>query len=316
MPQSEHETQALQLTCEALGELFGGSWALMAEVPDDEYPNEPSPDGILSDGTQRAAVEIKRLTGDATWNAYVEARRSLRRSLTPESGGLWYLVPWVDFYLPMDRPTRRLVKKSIEAQQHLRPGDAGSVRLPRSAPLELLRSDGPSYFMCEHVSTGRKELADAAAGLASGAFFLRDEGQHEHKFVTEACLDEFTRSLQGAALELLGGAERVEVVWDEEWELQRDRDAVPGSVQIVAITRVRDVVDSNEEAVALVLDDALAKFESRRWADLHVVALVNMMLDTEYLADAIQSYPDGDFADVDLILILDGDTVVPAWQRQ
>ena len=98
--------------------MAGSRWSIDEDaVLDDLFPNERTPEGIVTNGALTAAVEVKRLHGDAIWNTYHESLRSLQRSLAPDTGGHWVLIPCDDFRLPTDATTRRRIRKQDHRAQ-------------------------------------------------------------------------------------------------------------------------------------------------------------------------------------------------------
>lgn len=314
MTLTEQESRCLDLAAAALSEITGTSWLLDREArPDDTHPNEPSPDGIIRDGIHSAAVEVKRLTGDLVWNVYSEALKSLSRSLAPSTGGHWTLSPPIDFRLPMDIKTRKRVKKQLQGLKELPVGEEDAILMPRRALISLGRTDGPGQVFCCHTSSGYDELRDASARI-SGRYMLVDEGQLEHSFETEEGRQQFIDAVVDACNRRASGSEAF-AEWNEEWGVSHDDDGEP-HVQVICVTEARSVPGANAEAIDLVLDSALRKFERRRWADLHVVVLdrTGAMLMPDYLLDAVQSYDDQMFEDVDLILIAEKSETFEAWR--
>lgn len=315
MAASEQELRCAGLVADWLSTVSGSEWQIDdGPTLDEQHPNQPSPDLLLIGGTRTAAVEVKRLTGDSVWNTYHASLSSLQRSLAPPGGGHWVLLPCDDFRLPMDLRTRRLVKKQIAALGHLRPGEEDVVEIPREAAISLTRSDGPGHVWCTHTFTGGEEFALASARL-DGMYFVVDEGQWEHSFVTQAARDRFVDALVEACLQRASG-ELARISWKEEWRLLRGDDLMPGEVDVVAVTEARSVPHANQEAVDLVYGDALAKFEGKRWADLHIVVLDTFggaMLSLDYLMDAIASYEEISAEFIDFAFVAEEKQLHPAW---
>lgn len=64
MPLSEQELRCVELACRWLHETYGGEWSVTDNL-DDLHPSAPSPEVIVGNGESSAAIEVKRLTGDA-----------------------------------------------------------------------------------------------------------------------------------------------------------------------------------------------------------------------------------------------------------
>ena len=64
-----------------------------------------------------------------------------------------------------------------------------------------------------------------------------------------------------------------------------------------------------------MIDAALQKFASRRWADLHVLVLekADGILPTDRVSDAISAIDPSDLHELDLILYIDDATTTKLW---
>ena len=142
----------MDLALGQLGKILGGEWRLTeGETLDDIHNSVPSPECLVTNGETDAAIEVKRLTGDTVFQAYIEAQLSLQRSLVPTWGGFFALAPATDFRLPIDGPLRRWLKREIErVAPTLGHGDKGAIRLMRNAHVSMARADGPGHVFCCH----------------------------------------------------------------------------------------------------------------------------------------------------------------------
>jgi len=69
MPLTDQEQRCIRHACAYLGANRGGVWELEdGPTLDDQYPSSASPEAIITNGTEKAAVEVKRITGDKTWD--------------------------------------------------------------------------------------------------------------------------------------------------------------------------------------------------------------------------------------------------------
>ena len=154
-----------------------------------------------------------------------------------------------------------------------------------------------------------------ASRLPEGSYLVVDDGQWEHSFVTDEGKQAFVQSLVEACRRRSEG-EASEFHWVEEWKLHRGEDLQPGQVDIICVTEARSVPGANAEAIDLVLDDALRKFEGRRWGDVHVVVLdrAGPGLSVDYLLDAIRLYSAEVLDAVDLILVADDTVISEGWR--
>jgi hypothetical protein len=322
VPLTSQEQHCVDLALGPLGDLYGGTWRVTdGPTLDDLHESQASPECLLTNGLISAAVEVKRLTGDSVMQAYTEALLSLNRSLIPSCGGYYTLSPAIDFRLPIDGSLRRLLKKEIKrVAPTLVPGGApGVVHIPRKAHVSMSREDGPGNLWCCHNSTGN--LVAEASPLVTGTFLLVDQGTLEHNFVTDAGLAAFHAALADACRRRIEtGSGHLQ--WFEEWELWRcedfpdddpcDRDGV----HVICVTEARSVDVSVAEALDLMLEKALKKFE-RTWAERHLIVLdqATALCNAERVGQALSWVTPEELANVDLILLTDNDEVSVVWSN-
>lgn len=313
MPLTDQEQQCIDFARDYLEKHYGGTWAI-TEFLDDQNHSEPTPEVILSNGDKTAAIEVKRLTGDSTWQEYLAALLSNDDYFVPSCGGHYYLSPPVDFRLPMQRPLRRLVQEEIErVAPTLGPGQNGAIRIPRDGRVSLISKSGPPFIYCLHLGPYSGLLAPLKEKI-TGSFMLIDEGL-EHSFVTQKCISEFENAVLTACKNRLEG-DNTPFNWDEEWELIRvedEGDDERDGVWIIATTDARSMSESVEECVHTVLHKAMQKFRTRRWADLQVIVLESsIMAPAGLAAQAVETFDPDDRTLVDHFLIADGDDVTEA----
>lgn len=314
MPLSNQETHCIELTCEYLSSIIGGSWDVQS-YPDELYPAEPTPEVIVTNGSVTAAIEVKRLTGDSISNAYTESLLSNQKFLVPSCGGYYYLIPPNGFRLPMDINLRRHVKREIERlAPTLRVGETGAVRVPRKGHISLISESGPPYIYCNHGGP-YSEVMQPLLERINGKFMLIDEGL-EHSFFTDEGKSTFYDAVAAACERRLKG-DASPFGWYEEWELTRledekDDEEDKDGVWIIAVTEARDMRESVAECVYTMLKNALRKFAEKRWADLHVVVFEKSTYAPERLvAEAMAALEPDEVRDVNFILLVDGDSIVP-----
>lgn len=293
----------------------------MESYPDELHPTEPTPEVIVTNGSVRAAIEVKRLTGDSIHQAYHESLLSNQMHLTPSCGGCYTLSPPIDLRLPMDIKTRRQVKRQIErVAPTLQPGALGAVRVPRQGHIALGSESGAPFICCTHHAAC-SEIMKPLFDRITKAFMLCDEGL-EHSFVTDEGRAAFLDAVDVACQRRLKG-DASPFSWYEEWELRRidggegEGDSKDG-VWIITCTEARDVKESVAECIFHVLERAIKKFAVKRWAELHLLVLDNYMGDCtfvhEQLAAEVVSNPQSDnLQNVDLILVVDEDKVVQCY---
>lgn len=315
MALSDQESRCVELTCGYLSSTVGGSWTVES-YPDELYPTEPTPEVIVTNGTVTAAIEVKRLTGDAISQAYTESLLSNERHLTPSCGGYYVLYPPIDFRLPMDVKTRKRVKLEIERlASTLQPGTTGAVRVPRQGHIALASESGPPYICCTH-HMAFPDIMKPLLGRIAGKFMLVDEGL-EHSFVTDEGRAAFLDAVVAACQRRLkGDASRFS--WYEEWEIKRidggqKEDDHKDGVWIMAVTEARPVRESVAECVYHVLENAMKKF-AKRWAKLQLLVLEKSIFAHEQLVNEVVSNLQLDnLQNVDFILIVDEDEVVQCY---
>lgn len=314
MPLSEQEQRCVAFACRYLEEHYGGSWSIQQYL-DDLNPSEPTPEVIVSNGAKTAAVEVKRLTGDAMHQEYVASLRSNEKFLVPSCGGSYYLNPAVDFRLPMPPGLRRLVKREIErVTPTLQPDQKGAIRIPRQGHVSLISESVPSFIYCLHGGPF-SDLMSRLREKVVGKFMLIDEGL-EHSFVTQECKAAFEEAVVAACIRRLEG-KTDPFSWYEEWELVRiddegGEDAEDG-VWMIASTDARSMQESVEECVHTVLAKAMQKFRKQRWADLQIIVLETSRLAPATLAaHTVQTFEPGDRDLIDHFLLVDGKNVIEA----
>lgn len=316
MSLTTQEARCVEAACRFLDGSRGGTWEpRTGPTLDEQYPNESSPEIVVTNGSTTAAIEVKRLTGDGEWNDYRKYFASLQRSLAPTSGGHWTLELPDEFHLPMEESTRRLVQRQIEQLSvSMRTGDEGEVKVPRHALMSRTSEAGRSSIICLHTGSNLPLFAEAEERI-SGQFMLVDTDGLEHSFVTEEAKAAFVEELVRAC-EQREREEQVTASWEEEWKLCRRGDG-DGRVDPIIVTAAREIWKANVEAVDLVLDSALKKFRSRRWTDYHIVVLdrVGIMLEPQYLVQGVAQYDDETLSVVDIVLIVDDQSAVEAWRR-
>jgi hypothetical protein len=321
MPLTDQEARCVNLANRHFSMLYGGVWNIES-CPDDTYTSEPSPEVIVTNGDSTAAIEVKRLTGDSIYQAYKESLLSNQKLLTPSCGGSYNLVPTSDFRHPIPVNLRGKVKQEIErVAPSLGPGQSGVIRLPRQGRISLISESGPPYVMCSHGRPLLYELLRPLPEKISGGFMLVDEGL-EHSFFTAEGRNAFRNAFYEAvvdAYERLLSGDAIPFTWYEEWELTRHEDDPENEddkdgVWIMSVTPARDMKSSVAECVYAVLENALRKFATRRWADHQVLVLDAFIPAPERLVTKVLAglEPD-DLPGVDLILLVDGDKIVQCY---
>lgn len=298
------ELRCVELACAYLANRCGGDWHIIDEL-DQAFPDVPSPEVVVSNGVISAAIEVKRLTGDAIQQAYGESIKSLETFLAPTCGGYYYVNPPVDLRLPIDRKLRKSLKVQVErVAPTLKVDETGVLRIPNSGYL-VHRPGGPGYAHCLHDS-GYSLLAPLGQRI-DGEIFLIDGGL-QHSFSSEAGKAAFIDVLEAAYRDgRFGSTERL--VWDEEWELTRTRDDGDTGVWIICVTDARDVSSSVAECLDAMMGAAMRKFEDQRWADLHLIVLdcASGLMTAERVLPVLATYTQEELATISVVLFTDKD---------
>jgi hypothetical protein len=305
MPITTQEAHCIDLACSHLTAISAGPWhPVDGPSLDDLYPSEPTPEVIVTNDRATAAIEVKRLTGDSVFQAYLESIFSLRRSLVPACGGYYWLSPPANFRLPMDLPLRRQVKKEIERlAPMLAEGESGPVRIHREAHIALISESGPPYIHCLHQSS---DLLRPLLDRIEGQFFLVDEGL-EHSFVTDQGREAFYEAVAKACRMRLED-NFAPVTWCEEWELTRGDNNDEDGVDMIAVTQARDMDSSVREAVYAMIEKGRSKFVGRRWTDNHVLVLeTSILAPMRLVTSAVRALEPEELEDIDLLLLVDHD---------
>ena len=267
MPPSEQEQRCAELVCEHLGQTLDGQWE-PSKWLDDESPSMRSPDVLLSDGTSTMALEIKQLTDGEEFQSYSDAHRSLSGSLTPPTGGRFYLIPPLGTHLPLDRElAQRLRPRVAAAAEELVIGGSAPIPVERKAELRHV-GEGDGFITCEHLGTEVRSLS----AVVPGNFYLVDGGGPSHKFVTEGRRRAFRRAIHRACEASMRDG-TAELEWCEEWELRRVEDSSDGrsGVSVIAVAS-DDPLAAAVEAVSKAVDATKPKFK-QQWAERAALAL-------------------------------------------
>jgi hypothetical protein len=319
---TDQERRCIELACDHLGRTRGGSWA----IPRDEtlqaaHPG-PTPELVVRSERESAAVEVKRLVGDAEFLAFMEAVLSLERGLLPPGGGSFSLVPGLGQHLPLPDPLRRAVKKEIaRVGPTLGPGQSGVLCVPRNARIQRLGGDGPGFIYCDHPDTDG--LWRDLGVRFRGSFRLLDGWLGRHSFASAEGRERFLAAIgRGCAASLAEPLGFVPVTFEEEWKLTRLEDG-PQGIFVAASTRARAPRAILAECARAMLAAARAKFRGLRWADLHVVVLDEQVLGPDFPLDipgVVREVlggldPDG-VEDIDLVVLVHGGAAQEVWARR
>jgi hypothetical protein len=143
---------------------------------------------------------------------------------------------------------------------------------------------------------------------------LVDEGP-EHSFVTDEGRNAFYDTVVEAYERRLKG-DATPFTWYEEWGLERHPEEEDGDdkdgVWVLSVDGPRSIAGSVEECVDHVLDNALRKFATKRWANLHVLVLeASISAPARFVPKVLADRESGDLKDMDIILVVDDGEIIP-----
>ncbi|GEM_PF-1367731 len=314
MPLTGQELHCVELALGLLSQEYPGSWTVQSDL-DLTHPNTPSPEVLVGNGSLTAAIEVKRVKGDAELQTYHEAMMSNGNYLTPSYGGHYFLMPGSGTWLPFDRGLRRHLKKEIErVAKKLNPGESAVVQVPRHGEISRSTEVPPSFVYCSSHVTG--ELFTPLSDQVCGQFLLIDD-EPEHAFLTDTARLAFQEAVVAACRKRSIVDELVGVDWYEEWELTRVDGYDTNRVEVVAVTHARGVQDAVRECVAALLENALRKFVGVRWGHLHVLVLESefSFANEDLVSEVLEGFAVEELANLDLVLLVSGDDVRTVWSK-
>ncbi|MEX1255044.1 MAG: hypothetical protein WEE64_11965 [Dehalococcoidia bacterium] len=311
MPLTAQEERVIRLVLPTLDAVIGAKW----QPPDgstlaERYPWKPTPECMVTNGVTTAAIEVKRLVGDAATRAYSTSNESLFRRLVPSYGGSYSLWPCPGFRLPMPPPLIPRVKRELErVGKTIRPGGEGAIRISRSGEMTCIsKSDGP-FVNCWHAHR-TDEVVREIGNSVTGIYYFNDgdaANRWHHSFITDAARRDFQTSLIEACHRSEKG-QPAAVEWEEEWKLTRFATSTRDGVHVSAM-HFGWAEPGLREELQEALDKAAVKFRER-WAENHVVILERIGYSNAVAEDAKRVFPTLNLpANIDLVLLVDGDCV-------
>lgn len=317
MPLSRQERRCIRLVCRHLEQTIGGTWrtkpgpSLIWRVRG-RQPTPPTPETVIYDRERTAAVEVKQLTGTLGWNSYLAAYVSLRRSLSPLSGGRYLLDLALGVTLPLDERLLKTLRKQIRAHAPtISLGETRALKFKRRGEVRCANSVGAGLVFCEHNEHTVREVGP----LVTGAYQLADGGW-EHQFVTSQGEADFQSKLAAACTRAaVEGA--VSFEWEEEWGLTRLEG--PDGVIVPAVHGAEDVGAGVAAIVAQMITQARLKF-AERWADRHIVVLdmqdiIRWLGGKRMVTVALDELNASAFDGIDSVLLADGGRIDEVWSR-
>jgi hypothetical protein len=308
MALSDRERQCIEALCTYLSSQRGDTWHIADESLDAKYPNERSPEAIISNGDVRAAVEVKSLLWPKGQERFFRSVISLRRSLMPSIPGQYQLVPPNGWDPPWERWFKRRLQAELERVSHaLATGERSYVRVPRRGSLHKAASAG-SHIWCSHgtVVLPRNSVI--------GSYYLKDLGP-SHGLETQEAKEEFLNAVLTGVQRIENGENDVQVEWREEWRFCRLTDD-GCAVEVVATTPAFSIHAAVYETLQAMTAAANGKF-ARRWADRHAAILDNRLFaaDREMLESAFRELDSEDYAEIDDVYLFHEGVIEPTFSR-
>ncbi len=310
MPSSRHERQCIQAICQHLQRTLGDGWEVDRWL-DDEYPNQRSPDVLLTDGSNSIAIEIKRLTDGDTFHEYEEALQSLYQGLAPDRDRNFTLLPPPSIRLPLGRAlVRKLRPRVAAAASGLDADETATVSVPRQATVRYYpRSDG-GFIHCSHA---RSDEFLAVSPEVSGAYFVEEDDGPDHQFLSDESRAQFRQILIRACARSQQRG-HAQMQWCEDWELQRGQDSTEGKGGVHVVAATADFVESAaKRSVEKAVCSAKTKFGAVEWAGRTALALhageQQHKLSPSLLEAAIDRLRPSDLQPIDSVFFVDGTDV-------
>jgi hypothetical protein len=290
---NEREATCVNALLKHLKRETGTVWSVSVDDLDTRHPARPTPEAIITDGNEDAAVEVKALRGPQDQEDFFGGVRGLSRVLAPETPGHYIIGPPHDMAPFWDRKLIRFLKKEIARVAPTLPpgGEKGYLKIPRRCRVVMANKLG-SWVDCYH---GRPEHLWPASALVTGNFTLVDE---------DACASvdsvhgrqAFVDAVVSACHKAANGAANVWAGWSDEWPIWRL--ARPDSyVEVVAVWGAYWVPSAIDETVWKAIQDGKRKFDGR-WATRHILLLDSQFHFTD--VDAVKAFledvPPTDFA--------------------
>jgi len=232
---------------------------------DTRHPDRPTPEAIITDGNEDAAVEVKALRGPQAQEDFFGGVRGLTRKLAPETPGHYLIAPPHDKAPFWDRKFIRFLKEEIaRVAPTLEPGgEKRYLNIPRRCRVVMANELG-SWADCYH---GRPEHLWPASALVTGNFTLIDE---------DACASVdsvygrqvFVAAVVSACREAANGVANVWVEWSDEWPIWR-MSRPDSYVEVLAVWGAYWVPDAINQTIWKAIQDGKRKFGGR-WARRHI----------------------------------------------
>ena len=260
MPHTEQEQRCADAVCRHLANDSNHRWRVQSWL-DESCDSGPSPDALLSDGSEQVALEIKQLTDGSPFHEYGVASYSLYKGLHPNQHNQRQLVlyPPLSIRIPLDQKLVKLLRRRIaDANREIPVGASRIVKIPRRGTVEFIRPSDRGFIACRHV---KREYLQAPSAMVEGIYFLRDTESFDHQFLTDECRTRFQLELvRACAMSRIIGEATIE--WSEEWRLERLADVAEGQGGVSVIAFTAGFLESAAiESVNCAISKAKSKFQ-------------------------------------------------------
>ena len=309
---SPDERRCVAVYLKELRSRTGTSWRVGPKLSR-QFSNERTPECVLISGSNRVAVEVKRLFDSESPSVYGNAV-ALEKRLRPKVRGHIVVV------LPSKYRGKRLsraLEPNIQAEiERVAPmlefGQKGYIRVYHRSELRL-DSSGHSRVVCYHGHQHRG--IERLWGRVNGLFKLDDNGT-AGKVHTDEAADDFERAPLAGCQELTAsGRKKVPVDWHEEWQILKVRGS---GVSVPTSAGGWVGPEAIKGPLAKVLREGNRKFQKREWAPISVLLIYDLYLggvNAEDVRLAFHLVERESYANLDEVWLLSGGEISPLYRK-
>ncbi len=306
---NRRETLCVNAVVKHRGSLTGIAWSIEVPDLDARHPDRPSPECIITDGSETAAVEVKGLRGPQDQNDFFGGLNYLGRLLVPSTPGHFVLGPPYDNSPRWGKKFIRLLKREIEkVARKLEIGERGFLRIPRRCRV-VMGNDAGAYLSCYH---GHREPLRQLAASVKGTFMVIDEDGCAALETDEGKL-RYSDAIGLACAEAKRARSDAWAEWSDEWPIWR-LDAGESFVEVIAVWGAFSVPAAVEETIWKAIEDGKRKFVDR-WASRHILLLDSQfaLTDVDRVRDVVDTLVPDAFGDIDEVLLYWDKTIWPLY---
>lgn len=259
---------------------------------DEEILDRPTPEVIVTNDQMTAAIEVKQLQGDETFQRYLEYQRSNERALAGTITGYYSLGPpaGTDFDIKPD--LRRHLRKEIDrVGRSLSEGESGTIDVRREGRISLAPRESPYIHCCHHgpISSFWDPIRDVVTGYVMLVDCDGPNGTSgpDHSLHTYEGKISFYNTLTQAIRRREAG-DTSKFSWNEEWTLTKHDDGGEPGVWLILGDTARNIIPSLSEAIQTLITKTEKKFQEE-WADHNVFVLDSTFLGPEGLVQELAS---------------------------